>query len=62
MAHEMFWLAKASEKELDLIVYGGAGILVIMLLLVGLLVWRDRRRLANSSRPQRPRTKRSKRR
>ena len=58
----MFRLAKASERELDLLVYGGAVSALIMLLLVGFLVWRDRRKLAKSPRPPRPRTKRSKRR
>lgn len=62
MSHEMFRIAKASERELDLIVYGGAAVVLIMLLLVGFLVWRDRRRLAKSPRPLQSRTKKSKRR
>lgn len=62
MAHELFRITKASAQELDLIVYGGAAGLVVMLLLIWFLVWRDRRKLARSPGSSRTRTKRSKRR
>jgi uncharacterized iron-regulated membrane protein len=62
MSHEMFRLAKASERELDLIVYGGAAGALIMLLLVGFLAWRGRHKLGKSPRLPKSRAKKPKRR
>jgi O-antigen ligase len=61
MSHEMFKLARASEKELDLLVAGGAIGAVIMLALLGFLLWRDRGhpgRKANTPRTRRRKSSR----
>lgn len=45
MAHELLKIANSSERELDAFVYAGAAGFLITLVLLGVLLWRDRHKL-----------------
>ena len=45
MGHEMFKIASASERELDVMFYGGVAGVLIMLVFLGVLLWRDRHKI-----------------
>lgn len=62
MTHELLALPQASPQALDLMVYGGGAGMLVMVILVGFLVWRDKRRGLSRRAAPKTRAKRPKRR
>jgi hypothetical protein len=64
MSHTHFQVAKASPEVLDLIVIGGAASALVVISLVLLLIWRDKRRgprkpkAGHATRARKPRRRR----